>query len=275
MPETYVVRLARAKAACGWVASMELRPPAPAAGAPVLAADTAVVLDGRILVKPADREDGERMLRELSGRTHQVLTAVAAGDRRRAAIASQPQRSHLSSHHAGRGSRLLGYRGALRQSRRLCHPGPRGHIHRESARQLFGRHGVAAVRDRGIARDGRRTAMAVEILINASLHEARAAVVENGVLQEVFLERASRRGLISNIYKGRVSRVLPGMQAAFIEIGMERTAFLHASDIFDPRHARNRHRACRARTTSAPWCPKATRFSCRWSRIRSAPRARG
>jgi ribonuclease G len=79
--------------------------------------------------------------------------------------------------------------------------------------------------------------MSTEILINASLHEARAAVVENGVLQEVYLERASRRGLISNIYKGRVSRVLPGMQAAFIEIGMERTAFLHASDIFDPRHA--------------------------------------
>jgi ribonuclease G len=76
-----------------------------------------------------------------------------------------------------------------------------------------------------------------EILINASTHEARAAVVENGVLQEVFLERASRRGLISNIYKGRVSRVLPGMQAAFIEIGLERTAFLHASDILDPRHA--------------------------------------
>jgi ribonuclease G len=79
--------------------------------------------------------------------------------------------------------------------------------------------------------------MATEILINASVHEARAAVVENGVLQEVFLERASRRGLISNIYKGRVSRVLPGMQAAFIEIGLERTAFLHASDIHDPRHA--------------------------------------
>ncbi|MGD0493463.1 MAG: ribonuclease G [Steroidobacteraceae bacterium] len=79
--------------------------------------------------------------------------------------------------------------------------------------------------------------MSTEILINASTHEARAAVVENGVLQEVYLERSSRRGLISNIYKGRVSRVLPGMQAAFIEIGMERTAFLHASDIFDPRHA--------------------------------------
>jgi ribonuclease G len=78
--------------------------------------------------------------------------------------------------------------------------------------------------------------LTTEILINASIHEARAAVVENGVVQEVFLERASRRGLISNIYKGRVSRVLPGMQAAFIDIGMERTAFLHASDIFDPRH---------------------------------------
>src|SRR5450631_4102258 len=79
--------------------------------------------------------------------------------------------------------------------------------------------------------------MSTEILISASTHEARAAVVENGVLQEVFLERASRRGLISNIYKGRITRVLPGMQAAFIDIGMERTAFLHASDIFDARHA--------------------------------------
>ncbi len=79
--------------------------------------------------------------------------------------------------------------------------------------------------------------MSVEIFISANFHEARAALVENGVLQELFLERASRRGLISNIYKGRVSRVLPGMQAAFIEIGLERTAFLHASDIFDAHHA--------------------------------------
>jgi ribonuclease G len=78
--------------------------------------------------------------------------------------------------------------------------------------------------------------MSTEILINASFHEARAAVVEDGMLQELFLERPSRRGLISNIYKGRVSRVLPGMQAAFIDIGLERTAFLHASDIYDRRH---------------------------------------
>ena len=70
-----------------------------------------------------------------------------------------------------------------------------------------------------------------EILINVTPREVRAALLENGVLQEVTIERAARRGLISNIYKGKVSRVLPGMQAAFVEIGLERTAFLHASDI--------------------------------------------
>jgi ribonuclease G len=70
-----------------------------------------------------------------------------------------------------------------------------------------------------------------EILINETPSEVRAAVLENGVLQEVYVERAARRGLISNIYKGRALRVLPGMQAAFIDIGLERTAFLHASDI--------------------------------------------
>ncbi len=73
--------------------------------------------------------------------------------------------------------------------------------------------------------------MREEILINVTPREVRAALVENGVLQEVLIERARRRGLISNIYKGKVSRVLPGMQAAFVEVGLERTAFLHASDI--------------------------------------------
>ncbi len=75
-----------------------------------------------------------------------------------------------------------------------------------------------------------------EILINATPREVRAALVEGGVLQEVLIERASRRGLISNIYKGRVSRVLPGMQAAFVDIGLERTAFLHASDVARSPH---------------------------------------
>ena len=70
-----------------------------------------------------------------------------------------------------------------------------------------------------------------EILINVTPSETRAALLENGVLQEIFIERSARRGLISNIYNGRISRVLPGMQAAFVDIGLERTAFLHASDI--------------------------------------------
>ncbi len=70
-----------------------------------------------------------------------------------------------------------------------------------------------------------------EILINVTTNEVRAAILENGILQEVHIERTDKRGLISNVYKGRVSRVLPGMQAAFVDIGLRRTAFLHASDI--------------------------------------------
>ena len=74
--------------------------------------------------------------------------------------------------------------------------------------------------------------MSEEILINVTPTETRVAVVENGMLQEVSLERNSHLGYIGNIYKGTVSRVLPGMQAAFIDIGLDRTAFLHASDIY-------------------------------------------
>jgi ribonuclease G len=70
-----------------------------------------------------------------------------------------------------------------------------------------------------------------EILINITPRETRVAVVENGVLQEILIERADKRGLVGNIYKGRVCRVLPGMEAAFVDIGLERAAFLHVSDI--------------------------------------------
>ncbi|HEY8053601.1 MAG: ribonuclease G [Steroidobacterales bacterium] len=73
--------------------------------------------------------------------------------------------------------------------------------------------------------------MSLEILVNVAPRETRAAILDNAVVQEIHIERASRRGLVSNLYKGRVSRVLPGMQAAFVEIGLERTAFLHAADI--------------------------------------------
>ncbi len=70
-----------------------------------------------------------------------------------------------------------------------------------------------------------------EILMNVMPRETRVAVVENGVLQEIFVERERKRGLVGNIYKGRVCRVLPGMEAAFVDIGLERAAFLHVSDI--------------------------------------------
>jgi len=73
--------------------------------------------------------------------------------------------------------------------------------------------------------------MAEEILVNVTPQETRVALVENGVLQEVTVERGRSRGLVGNIYKGRISRVLPGMGAAFVDAGLARTAFLHVSDI--------------------------------------------
>jgi len=76
--------------------------------------------------------------------------------------------------------------------------------------------------------------MSEELLINITPQETRVAYVENGLLQEVHIERERKRGLVGNIYKGKVVRVLPGMQAAFLEVGLERTAFLHVSDIAQP-----------------------------------------
>ncbi len=73
--------------------------------------------------------------------------------------------------------------------------------------------------------------MSDEILINATPVQTRVALVESGVLQEVWVERRSHKGLVGNIYLGKVMRVLPGMQAAFVDIGLERASFLHASDL--------------------------------------------
>lgn len=70
-----------------------------------------------------------------------------------------------------------------------------------------------------------------KVLVNVTPNETRVAWVENGVLQEVWVERANKRGLVGNIYIGKVDRVLPGMQAAFVNIGLERAAFLHVSDV--------------------------------------------
>lgn len=70
-----------------------------------------------------------------------------------------------------------------------------------------------------------------EILINVTPRETRVAVVENGRLQELHLERTLSRGIVGNIFKGKVVRVLPGMQAAFVDIGLDKNGFLHAADI--------------------------------------------
>ena len=73
-----------------------------------------------------------------------------------------------------------------------------------------------------------------EILVNITPMETRAAVVEQGATQDIHIERAVNRGIVGNIYSGVVVRVLPGMQAAFVDIGVERTSFIHASDILAP-----------------------------------------
>src|SRR6218665_2094745 len=78
-------------------------------------------------------------------------------------------------------------------------------------------------------------AMQQDILINWSPQETRVAVVEHGAVQELHIERTLERGLVGNIYLGKVARVLPGMQSAFIDIGLERAAFLHVADLGQPK----------------------------------------
>ena len=93
--------------------------------------------------------------------------------------------------------------------------------------------------------------MSEEILVNVTPRETRVAVVENGMLQELHIERGWRRGVVGNIYKGRVQRVMPGMQAAFVEIGLDRAAFLHANDIFRAAAAPSGERALETALESA------------------------
>lgn len=75
--------------------------------------------------------------------------------------------------------------------------------------------------------------MSEDILVNVTPMEVRVALVENGVLQELYIERLSRKGIVGNIYKGKVVRVLPGMQAAFVDIGLDKAAFIHVSEILE------------------------------------------
>ncbi len=75
--------------------------------------------------------------------------------------------------------------------------------------------------------------MTKEMIISSSAHETRVAILEDDQVAEIFIEREHQRGVAGNLYKGRVSKVLPGMQSAFVDIGLERDAFLYVSDFFD------------------------------------------
>ena len=226
--------------------------------APVLAADTAVVLDGLILGKPRDEADAADMLTRLSGREHDVLTSVAILDEtreevvvNRTSVRFRPLRPAEIGAYWRSGE-------PVRQGRRLRDPGARGRVHRGDTRQLFRGHGPAAVRNHAFTGRVRVSSASVEqclsrpmsqeILINSTPREIRAALVEDGVLQDLLIERNACRGLIGNIYIGKVSRVLPGMQAAFVDIGIARTAFLHASDISPTERSADRGRPGHQRT---------------------------
>ena len=74
--------------------------------------------------------------------------------------------------------------------------------------------------------------MSKEILINSGIREVRAAVLTGGNVSEIFIERVNKKSAAGNIYKGKVVKVLPGMQSAFVEIGLQRAAFLHIADIY-------------------------------------------
>src|SRR6186713_1894620 len=81
--------------------------------------------------------------------------------------------------------------------------------------------------------------MQQDILINWSPQETRVAIVENGAVQELHVERTLERGLVGNVYLGKVARVLPGMQSAFIDIGLDRAAFLHVADLMSSINSRH------------------------------------
>src|ERR1017187_8010670 len=75
--------------------------------------------------------------------------------------------------------------------------------------------------------------MSKELVISATPHETRVAIVEDGQLCEIYIEREKEFALVGSLYKGRVTRVLPGMQSAFVEIGLDSDAFLYVSDFLE------------------------------------------
>ena len=136
--------------------------------------------------------------------------------------------------------------------------------------------------------------MTKEMIISSNGHETMVAILEDDLVAEIFVERERQRGVVGNVYKGRVSKVLPGMQSSFIDLGLERDGFLYVAEVIDTleefekleagddddgkgsggREDRERRQAPAAEDRG-PAARRARRSSSRSSRSRSAPRARG
>ena len=229
---------------------------------PVLGADTEVVLDGTIFGKPKDDADAVRMLtplvrphapgadghRAVLGREHGRRDLDVDRDLSRASTRDEIERYVATGEpfdkagaYADPGPRRD------RSSSRIegSHSGVMGLPLYETAQALAG-SASPCCKDPSTRRSPRQDSdhesfspMSHEILINVTPQETRVAMLEQGVVQELHIERASARGLVGNICLGRVARVLPGMQSAFVEIGLERAAFLHIADIWE--HRQNGH----------------------------------
>ncbi len=135
--------------------------------------------------------------------------------------------------------------------------------------------------------------MTKEMIISTNGHETMVAILEDDLVAEIFVERERQRGVVGNVYKGRVSKVLPGMQSSFIDLGLERDGFLYVAEVIDTleeferleagrRRGRRRSRAAErtreaaSRSRRSKTCSRrARKSSSRSSRSRSAPRARG
>ena len=92
-----------------------------------------------------------------------------------------------------------------------------------------------------------------EMIISSNGHETRVAILEDDQVAEIFVEREHNRGVVGNVYKGRVSKVLPGMQSAFVDLGLERDGFLYVTDVISHvRGVRRRRRRRDERRAEAP-----------------------
>ena len=256
-PEDYVSRVAREKAGAGLLQVVAVP------GALVLGADTEVVLGRRGIRQAARRDDAAAMLRRLSGRTHRVLSAVCC-------VVGWPRSAGAD----GIGSDRSPTRRRRRSTRYVASGEPMGKAGAyaiQGAAQAFIPHlsgsysGVMGLPLLETAQllGAAGTAAAANCWPSAPAHDRRnpdqrhpARNPRRGGRERHAAGGARRarlsRGYVGNIYKGRVQRVMPGMQAAFVEIGLDRAAFLHAVDIVRPAPARADRRRSNGDGTPPP-----------------------